>query len=177
MRRTRTRPTARVLLVDDDGRLLLLQTLHSAATAAGPEPAGYWLLPGGGLRDAETYEAAAQRELLEETGIAQVTLGPCVWLRDKTVTWPDGAPMRVIERYYPGRVATGTPVTFAGHEPLEATLIAGYQWFTQAQITEREAAETFMPPGLGGLFGDLLRSRAAGSEAAGGQAGPVLLSA
>jgi ADP-ribose pyrophosphatase YjhB (NUDIX family) len=165
-----------VLLLDDDDRVLLLRMLRPA-TAGGPERAaapgpGYWLLPGGGLRRGESYEAAAYREVFEETGIARVTLGPCVWFRDQTVTWPDGAPMRVIERYYTARVAAGTPVTFAQHEPLEAALIAGYQWFTQAEIAEREAAETFVPPGLGGLFGELLRTRADG-----GQAGPLRLSA
>jgi 8-oxo-dGTP pyrophosphatase MutT (NUDIX family) len=164
------------LLLDDDNRLLLLRMLRPA-TAGRPETtpdgdgAGYWLLPGGGLHRGEMYEAAARREVFEETGIAQVTLGPCVWLRDKTVTWPDGAPMRVVERYYTGGVATGTPITFAQHEPLEAALIAGYQWFTQAEIAAREAAEIFVPPGLGALFGELLRTRADG-----GQAQPVRLS-
>lgn len=176
MSRPRIRPAARVLLLDDDDRLLLLQMLRPA-TAGGREATpdgdgtGYWLLPGGGLHRAETYEAAAHREVFEETGIAQVTLGPCVWHRDKTVTWPDGAPMRVIERYYTGRVATGTPITFAQHEPLEASLIAGYRWFTQAEITAREAAEIFAPPGLGALFGELLRA-----QADGGQPEPVRLS-
>jgi 8-oxo-dGTP pyrophosphatase MutT (NUDIX family) len=168
--RTRIRPAARVLLLDDDNRLLLLRMLRPA-TAGRPDadPGGngarYWLLPGGGLHRGETYEAAAHREVFEETGIARVALGPCVWLRDQTVTWPDGAPMRVVERYFTGRVATGTPITFAQHEPLEATLIAGYRWFAQAEIEAREEAEVFAPPGLGGLFGELLRNRADGGEA------------
>lgn len=178
-----------MLLLDDHDRVLLLRMLYRAAVgrpkaagvpevAGGPEvagvpdpgEAGYWLLPGGGLHRGESYEAAAHREVFEETGIARVTLGPCVWFRNQTVTWPDGAPMRVIERYYTARVPVGTPVTFAQHEPLEAALIAGYQWFTQAEIAEREAAESFVPPGFGGLFRELLRARADG-----GQAGPIRL--
>ena len=34
--------------------------------------------------------------------------------------------------------------------------------FTQAEIAAREATETFVPPGPGGLFGELLRTQADG---------------
>ena len=37
-----------------------------------------------------------------------------------------------------------------------ATTIVGYRWFSHAEILAREAHETFLPPGLGGLLGDVL---------------------
>ena len=40
-----------------------------------------WYMPGGGLEPGETHEEAALRELKEETGLMDVTLGPCVWTR------------------------------------------------------------------------------------------------
>jgi len=47
-------------------------------------------------------------------------------------------------------------VSFAGHEPLEASTIVGYRWFSHGEILAREADESFLPPGLGRLLGDVL---------------------
>jgi ADP-ribose pyrophosphatase YjhB (NUDIX family) len=128
--------------------------------------ADFWLLPGGGVRPGETYRQAAVREVFEETGIADVVLGRCVWTAEYTAEGTDGAPIRVIQRYYVARVPAGLPVSFARHEPLEAASIVGYRWFALSQILEREAEEAFRPPGLGSLFGDLLHAAAGHVEPA-----------
>src|SRR3712207_8303508 len=68
------RPVARVLLLGPGGRLLLL--------LAQDAPGGHqwWVTPGGGLDPGESFEQAARRELLEETGI-RAEVGPWVWTR------------------------------------------------------------------------------------------------
>jgi 8-oxo-dGTP pyrophosphatase MutT (NUDIX family) len=60
------RPVSRVLLSGPGGRLLLL--------LAQDVPGGHqwWVTPGGGLDDGESFEQAAWRELLKETGIRKV---------------------------------------------------------------------------------------------------------
>ena len=157
----RLRPSARVVLLDGDDRLLMLQ-IHDPYANRGPNPIteDFWLLVGGGVEPGETYEQAARREVGEETGIDDVTIGRCVWTQEKVVEWITGLHL-VVTRFFVGRVPTGTPVDFARHEPLEAATTVGYRWFTLPEILEREQHETFLPPGLGTLLGDVLRGTTA----------------
>ncbi|HLF99241.1 MAG TPA: NUDIX domain-containing protein [Acidimicrobiia bacterium] len=50
---------ARVLIVDAEGRVLLIRHTYRRG----------WHLPGGGVRRAESFEAAARREAREEVGV------------------------------------------------------------------------------------------------------------
>ncbi|MBI4926580.1 MAG: NUDIX domain-containing protein [Anaerolineae bacterium] len=52
-------------LIVRDGKLLLIRRRR-----AGRE---YYVLPGGGLEQGETYEAACRREVLEETGLQVIS--------------------------------------------------------------------------------------------------------
>ncbi|SCL40320.1 ADP-ribose pyrophosphatase YjhB, NUDIX family [Micromonospora pallida] len=153
----KVRPTARVVLLDENDQLLMLR-IHDPSATRGPNPlpADFWLLVGGGVKSGESYEEAARREVFEETGIRDVSLGPCVWTQEKLVVNPTGEPELVRARFFVGRVPAGSLIDFAGHEPLEASTITGYQWFTREEILAREARETFLPPRLGSLLGDVL---------------------
>lgn len=61
------------LLTDEADRLLLVCE-H-----------GRWLLPGGGVEDGESHQAALTREIGEETGLA-VSIGPVRAVTEQTVT-------------------------------------------------------------------------------------------
>src|ERR1700694_5568821 len=74
---TLRRAAARVILLDGDGRVLLLRARAPVAPAKG----WWWEIPGGGVERGETSEEAARRELREETGIGAVEMGPCVWVQ------------------------------------------------------------------------------------------------
>ena len=57
------RETARALLLDPEGHLLLMLTHWDPGTGLPPR----WLTPGGGIDPGETIESAGLRELFEET--------------------------------------------------------------------------------------------------------------
>ena len=59
------RPAARVLLIDDQDRVLLRANVGDGDV---------WITPGGALEPGETAEEAALRELWEETGISDAEL-------------------------------------------------------------------------------------------------------
>jgi len=72
---TLRRPAARVVLLDRDGRIFLINGRDPADASKPP-----WLeIPGGGIDPGEDSAIAVARELYEETGIADAEIGPVVW--------------------------------------------------------------------------------------------------
>lgn len=71
------RRAARIVLVRDDGRVLV----QRVRVPTDPAQGSWWELPGGGLDAGETTAAAAARELAEETGLVDVVVGPPVATR------------------------------------------------------------------------------------------------
>lgn len=82
------RPTARVLLVNDENQVFLIKTHFDPELGLEPR----WLTPGGGIDDGETVLEAAVRELREETGLelAQDDLGDVFVELSGRWDWSDG---------------------------------------------------------------------------------------
>jgi ADP-ribose pyrophosphatase YjhB (NUDIX family) len=133
--------------VDRHDRLLLFDGI-----VPNRERTRLWCPPGGALNPDETFEEAALRELAEETGIADVALGPCVWRREHVFEmfgrWYAGD-----ERYFLVRVGTAE-VDGARREAVEAGLILGHRWWTVPEIAA--SPDTFVPRRLGELLPPLL---------------------
>ncbi len=141
------RPSARVVLIDARDRVLLFCVDEPRIARR-----RLWITPGGGVKPGETPEAAARRELWEETGV-EAEPGPCVWLR--RVTLPLGEHrLESHERYYVVRVEMAEVVD--DHwEPLERSMIVDHRWWSVPEIASSE--EWFAPRHLAKLLPPVLR--------------------
>ena len=140
------RPAARVLLLDPAGRVLLVRFVDRETDYA------WWATPGGGILPGETPEAAARREVGEETGLRDFSLGPCVWLREFEFTWRDRR-YRQREHFFVARVEEFEP-TVDGFEAYELDLLPEHRWWTVDEI--ERSRERFGPRRLGSMLRDLL---------------------
>jgi 8-oxo-dGTP pyrophosphatase MutT (NUDIX family) len=102
----------------------------------------FWVTPGGGLDDGESYEDAAVRELAEEVGRDDLALGPWVWTREVTFTWERWRVHQKERTYVVTVPAPFDAVTvFPDEEP-----ITGSGWFTIDAL--RDEPEVVYPIGL-----------------------------
>ena len=77
------RPAARVVLLDREGRIFLV----NAEDPLDPFKPPWWEIPGGGIDWGEDSATAAARELVEETGIEEVEMGPIIWTQHVQFTF------------------------------------------------------------------------------------------
>lgn len=150
------RTAVRLLVLDEQDKMLLLQ-YHTPDT--GEE---FWCTPGGAIDGGESHQAAARRELHEETGWAgDLDIGPVVWQRVHEFRIGDGRLFRQQERYHRVRLRHYAPHA-ARLSDFEASAVVGARWWTLAELQRTDA--TLQPPELAALFEGLLRPPRAGSR-------------
>jgi 8-oxo-dGTP pyrophosphatase MutT (NUDIX family) len=139
------RPSARVILLDPTDRLLLLHCKDESADHR------WWVMPGGGLSESESFEAAALREAREETGL-DVELGPCVWTRHHVFEW-EGRQFDQYERFFVARCRSSAVAPVK-----QDSYVTGFRWWSMDEIASstqdfapRRLAE-LLPPILAGAY-------------------------
>lgn len=138
-----SRRAARVLVIGASGRILLLRAREPRTGHA------FWVAPGGGVDEGESVEAAAVRELLEETGIA-CAMGRCVWTRRHLLVW-NGVHHDQSEWFFV------TAERLPEEEilpPAPDTYVEGYRWWSLEEIAASD--DDFAPRRLAELLAPIL---------------------
>jgi 8-oxo-dGTP diphosphatase len=141
----RNRPAARVLVIDRLDRVLLFRFTP-------PDRSPLWATPGGEVDRTESFDEAARRELLEETGI-DVDPGPCIAKRESDFITFAGEPVHAVEQYFAVRVDE-CAITGNAHTPSEQAVMLSHRWWTIDEI--ENAAEPIFPSDLSSIIRDVL---------------------
>ena len=142
----RARPSSRLLVVNREHRVLLFKFEFQHGLLAGQR---FWATPGGGLEAGESYEDAACREMLEETGFNISDPGRPVAQRTATFQTPDGEMVSADERFFLIQVDQ-LDVSRERWTDLERQVTADHRWWSLADL--RSTSDRVWPEDLEGIL-------------------------
>jgi 8-oxo-dGTP pyrophosphatase MutT (NUDIX family) len=123
----RLRRAARLIVLDPELRALMFRY-----DVPGRPP--FWVTAGGECEADESFEDAARRELLEETGFV-ADPGPEVARMTPEFITVEGEPVQADERFFLIRVAEAR-IDTSRHTALEQQLMTQHRWFTLEELED-----------------------------------------
>lgn len=123
----RLRRAARLIVLDPEGRALMFRY-----DVPGRDP--FWVTAGGECEPGESFEDAARRELLEETGFT-ADPGPQIARMTPEFITVEGEPVQADERFFLVRVAEAV-IDTSRHTETEQALMTQHRWFTVEELND-----------------------------------------
>lgn len=148
----RTRQVARLILMDAKNRILLLNGYGRVPEHA--HDVSYWITPGGGVENGETYAQALVREAKEEIGLHIDVIGSWVWQDAFSIAF-ETVTIHFQSQYNFLRVQSHS-VSTDGMTDSEQQTVRCYRWWTLDAL--RETDDILQPLNLADLLGELIKS-------------------
>jgi 8-oxo-dGTP pyrophosphatase MutT (NUDIX family) len=145
------RTAARVIVRDSGGRLLLFRGTDPHA----PSQGRYWFTAGGGLDPGETFEQAAERELLEETGLTAIVIGGLVHTDEVEFSF-ESVTYRQLQHFFAVEVpldGTEIELNHDGFTDYEARSVSQTRWWSLEELAATD--EAFYPANLAEIVGSV----------------------
>lgn len=143
------RRTARIILLDRQGRVLLVRFDIQREG----QPFSFWATPGGEVEEGETDRAAAERELREELDLTLALAGPVHTVTsqfDHRGTWVENRDI-----FFVGRHDGDAAFSVAGLSHTERQAMRALAWWTVEEMSR--TTETIFPVDLCHVVSGLLQ--------------------
>lgn len=126
------------------GKFLFIKYIDNKSKSTSDLKDGFWVMPGGGIEDGESFHKALSREIYEETGISQIEISKCIFSRVIYLDLTDKADY-YYERYY---------IVYTEEENIsdgnltasEKEVIKQYKWWSKEEIKLNQ--KYIMPPNI-----------------------------
>jgi len=150
----RLRHSARAVILDEDGRILLcrFELLRDGQQVV------FWATPGGGVESGESLLAALRRELREEVGLElDADPPPHIWHQEQVRPGQAGDYDGFVNDFFLVRVPTFVPRGSLSDAELAAEGVTGLRWWPLAELAAYAGPDRFGPRNLADLVAALVR--------------------
>ena len=128
------RPAARVLVINDEGKVLLLEYRHEDSNDALSNKGSYFTTPGGRREPDESFIECAQRELYEETGIEAVVDPRVIATRTAPLMTSRSGIVLAVEEYFAVWVNKDLVLDNSNFTEKEKCNVKQYHWCDSSDL-------------------------------------------